>query len=372
MTSTFHPGAVCEEGFRCSSPNARPVKLAADGVTKEEVSGAPRSGNSDWYLVVRGGDGVLRIVARNGSAVNWRPLSNVFRGPRLRVAQRLVDAAMSTAEPVSGAGFAAPVHLCGVEPTVALLSLCDPNPPRIPTILLWRWEFRRGQLPPVLHMSSSAAAVWGVSERTGNCGPADFYSGVANLQEVLPHLRFLYEAPPSSMRRSTITLADRRGSHGTIEAYEIVQQVSGGRVVTGLGWSPEEEAGCDVLSPRSVDAAAWEVLVRADSERLVVAADMRFPHYPYVVKWISLPPEEMAMGLSQGVDQPVLHPDSIDRLSRYAATEAHRSPRNCPPLLHGIRVRSEHDDWIRGSGRGFQIGANVYPSLWLWVLSVAS
>lgn len=334
------------------------------------MSGAGLAITSDWFLVVRDAGGTLRVVARTGTPLDWRPLSNVLRGPQLRVAQGLVEEALETGALASGAGFALPVHLDGTDLSVAFLSLADPDPD-VPPVLLWQWEFRHAGVPPVLRMSPTAACVWGLTERIDSRGPADFYSVMANLQDALSHLNFLYSAPVLGRRRSQIPVVGRDGAPALIEAYEVVRESEGRRVVSGVGWQTVRDCPKALNTHRLADAAAWNILVSGDSDRIVVATDMRFSGYPYVLKWMSPPPSGMLSGRSQGVDRAVLHPDDVKELSAVVADHhggadhaGHRS------RMRWIRVRRDGGGWLRARGRGFPLDEDNYPTVWLWLLDV--
>lgn len=323
---------------------------------------------AEWYLLIQDAAGVFRVVSRNGQPLDWRPLSNVFRGARLRAATRLAGESIYTGVAAVGAGFAAPVIAPGCDGIRAvLLSFQDPDPTDVPLIALWHWSFTRERRPPLLRMSAGAAQLWGLEDDRPVRGPVDFYRSIVSLGDVLSHLSFLYESPADSRRRSPLTLVNSVGQTGVVQSFEVVRRSSdGSRAITGVAWRSRDSETATVASG-AADAAACRLLTVGGP--LAVVTDMRSDCHPYIVKWISTRPAQMAHGLSEGVATSSLHPADIERLQAYCTNEASRQNPSVATVLQNLRVgRGDGAGWLSCSAVGYQVARSSHPSIWLWAL----
>lgn len=324
----------------------------------------------DWYLVCRDFEGTPRVVSKNGELQGWRKLGSIYRASTFKAAEKIVDRVFRSASVEAKDGvFGAPVP--GPDGTAhAVLVSTAANPGQIPDVGAWEWKFPlTADAPPALHVTDIALDLFGVGpefrDRTVY-GPADFFTRAMNLSEILPHLGFLYDSGEGE-RRTARTMM--KGDDGHDRDLHFIEQVNSGqageRVVRGLCWPAEHDPRA--LATRTLDIELATALAVA-GDQFVAVGDIRFPAAPYVVKWVTAHPPGLGHGSSTG-QTPGIHPKDLGRLIEYVMELGNVGPGDPAPTLSGIRARRAGGGWISGSGKGFRLSEEFYPTIWVALIT---
>ncbi|WP_045824992.1 hypothetical protein [Williamsia herbipolensis] len=328
--------------------------------------------NGDWFLVARDGAGELRVVSRNAEPVEWRRLTNVLRGWKLKAAQNLIAICDETGAPAAGQGYAAPVMDPSDKTAHAfLVSLESANPAGVPAVGTWTWDFSDTAVPPVLHFSADALELLGVSldhrDRT-LYGPADFFTRSIRFADILTHTSFLYDAEPNSTRNARTAFRADNGELRDLYMSEVVDVTGDAQVIRGLAWAVEDADP----RQRSIGIADTElaILLANNSDQLVLIGDIRFTTAPYVLKWVTPHPPGIGHGASTG-QAPGLHPDDLGKLVEYVMLLGTLAADDPVPEISGIRVRRAGGGWMIGRGRGFRPDHEHFPTIWVALVSMS-
>lgn len=331
---------------------------------------AGRTQSDDWYLVRRDYDGSARVVAKNGELQGWRKLGSVYRGATFKAAEKVVGQVLSSGTVgVEGGVFCAPVAGPDGMPHAVLVSTTA-DPGEIPEVGVWEWRFPlTADAPPVLHVTPAALDQFGVGIESRDrtvYGPADFFTRAMNLSEILPHLGFLYDSDEGEQRAARTMM---KGDDGQDRDLHFVEQVGSGpageRVVRGLCWPAAYDPSA--LATRTLDIELATALAVA-GDQFVAVGDIRFPYAPYVVKWVTSHPPGLGHGSSTG-QTPGIHPDDLGRLLEYVMELGNVRPGDPAPTLAGIRARRAGGGWISGSGKGFRLSEQFYPTIWVALIT---
>lgn len=329
----------------------------------------------DHYLVVRDNTGELRVVGKNGAAVDWRRVSNVFRGPAHLVAKSVVTECLDTvlAVTASDGATAKPVRRPpGVGTGAAAVLYSEQNSDATMWMHVGSWEWRSVQadLPPVLHLSQDSLDLLGVAQdhRDRNIyGPADLFSRTHDLGGIVAQMAFVCEAVPGETRSARALIKNDDGNTRSMCVAEQSIAIDGQRSVRGLMWETAGTTPGETASD-SLNMNLATVLA-TNSDQFVAIGDARFPLAPIVLKWVTPHPPGIGHGASTG-QTPGFHPDDVGRVIEYVRLVSERAPDNAPPTLNGIRLRRAGGGWMRGEARAFLIDPEHFPTIWVALLLI--